>query len=108
MATAVPSGIRAIASKKATFMATVTMPKPAAAASPRRVQRTRHGRRQAISATAAEAQRSHATAAGSVVSNRKTPSAAPRYCDTAPTTKNSGTDHAGTRDRPSRRTTARR
>ena len=80
-------------------MPTVTMPNPAATATERRVQRSRHGRRHATSATAAAAQRNHATAAGSVVSNRKTASAAPTYCDTAPTTKNIGTDHAGTRVR---------
>ncbi len=99
IATAVPRGIRAIASKNATFIATVTTPKPAATASPRCVHCTRHGRRHSTSATAAAAQRSQATAVGSVVVNRKTPSAAPTYCETAPTTKNSGTDHAGTRDR---------
>lgn len=38
MATAVPSGIRAIASKKATFIPTVTMPNPPATAMPRRVR----------------------------------------------------------------------
>ena len=50
------------------------------------------------SATAAAAARSHATVAGSVVSNRNTPMAAPTYCEMAPTTKTIGIDHPGSSD----------
>ena len=82
----------------AMFMPIVTRPKINAMTACRRLHARRHGRRHASRATAAAAARSQATVAGSVVSNRNTPMAAPTYCEMAPTTKTIGIDHPGSGD----------